>query len=179
MSLTLDIYYTGVSAPETGSGGQLLHEIVLPLGFEERTKARSLIVSWAPQLRVLGHPATAGFVSHCGWNSVLESISMGMPMLAYPFFADQPINSRYCVSVWRTALEFETTASDEEGRHYLERQEIAAKVKALVTEGEGVRGGAIAWGEAARKAVAVGGSSYLDMAAFVTDMYRRAHEATP
>lgn len=104
---------------------------------------------------------------------------MGMPMLAYPFFADQPINSRYCVSVWRTALEFETTTSDEEGRHYLERHEIAAKVKALVTEGEGVRGGAIAWGEAARKAVAVGGSSYLDMAAFVTDMYRRAHEATP
>ena len=76
------------------------------------------------------------------------------------------------------ALELETTASDE-GRNHLDRHEIAAKVKALVTpEVGGVRGAAIAWREAARKAIAVGGSSYLDMAAFVTDMYRRAQEAS-
>ncbi|EMS63886.1 UDP-glycosyltransferase 72B2 [Triticum urartu] len=57
----------------------------LPEGFLERTKDKGLAVAaWAPQVRVLSHPATAVFVSHCGWNSALESVAAGVPMVAWP-----------------------------------------------------------------------------------------------
>lgn len=148
---------------------------ILPLGFEERTKSRSLIVSWAPQLRVLGHPATAGFVTHCGWNSLLESISMGVPMLGYPYAADQPMNNRYNVSVWKLGLEFVGQPGG-----ILDRHEVAVKVKALLMdEGEGgLTARALAWKEVAQKTVNKGGASYHNTAAFVADMFRRAQGAS-
>ena len=147
---------------------------ILPPGFEERTKSRSLIVSWAPQLRVLGHPATAGFVTHCGWNSMLESISMGIPMLGYPIAADQPTNNRYNVSVWKLGLEFERQPGG-----ILDRHEVAAKVKALLMAKEGgLTARALAWKEVAQKTVNKGGSSYHNTAAFVADMFRRAQGAS-
>ena len=148
---------------------------ILPPGFEERTKSRSLIVSWAPQLKVLGHSATAGFVTHCGWNSVLESISMGVPMLGYPFAADQPLNNRYNVSVWKLGLEFERQPGG-----ILDRHEVAVKVKALLMAKEegGLTARALAWKEVAQKTVNKGGSSYHNTAAFVADMFRRAQGAS-
>ncbi|KQK21694.1 hydroquinone glucosyltransferase [Brachypodium distachyon] len=66
----------------------------LPEGFLERTKGRGLAVAaWAPQVRVLSHPATAAFVSHCGWNSTLESARSGVPVVALPLCADQMMNA--------------------------------------------------------------------------------------
>ncbi|XP_051138736.1 zeatin O-glucosyltransferase-like [Andrographis paniculata] len=72
----------------------MMTEIELPLGFEERVKDRAVVVrDWAPQLAVLGHPAIGGFMSHCGWNSSMESISMGVPIAAWPMHSDQPRNA--------------------------------------------------------------------------------------
>ena len=55
--------------------------------------SRFLIVDWAPQALILGHPATGVFISHCGWNSTLESMYSGVPILAWPMFADQKVNA--------------------------------------------------------------------------------------
>ncbi|KAL0334327.1 UNVERIFIED_CONTAM: Zeatin O-glucosyltransferase [Sesamum angustifolium] len=74
----------------------------LPEGLEERVKERGIIVrDWAPQLEILGHPSTAGFMSHCGWNSCIESISMGVPIATWPMHSDQPVNAVFVTKVLR------------------------------------------------------------------------------
>lgn len=68
-------------------------QLVLPKGFEERVKGIGLVVrEWAPQLEILSHSSTGGFMSHCGWNSCMESISTGVPIAAWPMHSDQPRN---------------------------------------------------------------------------------------
>ena len=67
---------------------------VLPEGFVERTKATGLVyLGWAPQLHILAHRAVRGFVSHCGWNSTIESISLVIPMIAWAYQADQMMSA--------------------------------------------------------------------------------------
>ncbi|KAL6977393.1 hypothetical protein U1Q18_026192 [Sarracenia purpurea var. burkii] len=65
---------------------------------------RGFIVKWAPQQEVLAHPATGGFWTHNGWNSTLESICEGVPMICSPFFGDQMVNARYVSEVWGIGL---------------------------------------------------------------------------
>jgi len=68
---------------------------LLKTGFEERTKDRGMIYSgWAPQVEILHHPAVGGFLSHSGWNSVLESICAGIPILSWPMVSEQKLICR-------------------------------------------------------------------------------------
>lgn len=76
----------------------------LPAGFLGRIRGRGLVVPWAPQTRVLGHVAVGVFVTHCGWNSLLESITGGVPMICRPFFGDQRINGRMLSHVLEIAI---------------------------------------------------------------------------
>ncbi|WVY98413.1 hypothetical protein V8G54_030564 [Vigna mungo] len=77
----------------------------LPIGFEERVNGLGVVVrDWAPQLEILSHPSTGGFMSHCGWNSCLESISMGVPMATWPMHSDQPRNAVFVTEVLKVGL---------------------------------------------------------------------------
>ncbi|CAL0317080.1 unnamed protein product [Lupinus luteus] len=72
----------------------------LPNGYEERVEGFGLVVrDWAPQLDILNHPSTGGFMSHCGWNSCIETITMGVPVAAWPMHSDQPRNSVFITHV--------------------------------------------------------------------------------
>ncbi|CAK9163047.1 unnamed protein product [Ilex paraguariensis] len=77
----------------------------LPSGFLERTKGVGLVVpSWAPQVQVLSHGSTGGFLSHCGWNSILESIVYGVPLIAWPLHAEQRTNAALLTDYLKVAL---------------------------------------------------------------------------
>ncbi|KAH6816582.1 hypothetical protein C2S51_021402 [Perilla frutescens var. frutescens] len=70
----------------------------LPEGFLEKVKDKGLVISrWAPQTKILGHPSIGGFVSHCGWSSVVETMYFGVPVIAMPMRADQPLNAQLVV----------------------------------------------------------------------------------
>ncbi|OIT19677.1 PREDICTED: zeatin O-glucosyltransferase-like [Nicotiana attenuata] len=82
-----------------------VRKVELPKGYEERVEGRGLIVrDWAPQLEILGHLSTGGFMSHCGWNSCMESISMGVPTIAWPMHSDQPRNAFLVTNVLKIGI---------------------------------------------------------------------------
>jgi len=105
----------------------------LPEGFVERTKGRGFLVpSWAPQPQVLAHQSTAGFLSHCGWNSILESVVNGVPFIAWPLFAEQKMNAFMLTRDIKVALRPKVSDNG-----LVERQEISSVVKSLMEGEEG------------------------------------------
>lgn len=91
------------------------------------TATQGQIVGWAPQQRVLSHPSVACFISHCGWNSTVESVSNGVPILCWPYFADQFINQSYICDIWEVGIGFERDANG-----IITRGEITNKVNKLL-----------------------------------------------
>ncbi|KAG7538570.1 UDP-glucuronosyl/UDP-glucosyltransferase [Arabidopsis suecica] len=101
----------------------------LPEGFSKLVAERGYIVKWAPQMEVLRHPAVGGFWSHCGWNSTLESIGEGVPMICRPFTGDQKVNARYLERVWRIGVQLEGE---------LDKGTVERAVERLLVDEEGV-----------------------------------------
>ncbi|XP_058221683.1 hydroquinone glucosyltransferase-like [Rhododendron vialii] len=105
----------------------------LPKEFLERTEGQGLVVpSWAPQIEVLRHGSTGGFLTHCGWNSTLESVVYGVPLIAWPLFAEQKMNAVMLNEDLHVALR---PKANEIGK--VEREEIARVVKELMEGEEG------------------------------------------
>ncbi|MED6194945.1 hypothetical protein PIB30_033358 [Stylosanthes scabra] len=86
---------------------------VLPPEFMEETKTRGLLSNWCPQEQVLGHPSIGVFLTHSGWNSTFESVCGGVPMICWPFFAEQQTNCRSCCKEWGIGLEIEDVRRDK------------------------------------------------------------------
>ncbi|XP_052210049.1 UDP-glycosyltransferase 90A1-like [Diospyros lotus] len=139
-----------------------------PDGLEERLKAKGkglIVRNWVDQRRILWHKATGGFLSHCGWNSVLESVSAGVPILAWPLIAEQSLNAKFVVEGLGAGIDWQKTtlqSSENNGvTTTVAREAICKGVQDLMwgREGEEARERAQGLGRLARRAVDQGGSS--------------------
>ncbi|PAN24403.1 hypothetical protein PAHAL_4G217700 [Panicum hallii] len=134
-------------------------------GFLQRVQGRGLVTkSWVEQDEVLRHPAVGLFVSHCGWNSVTEAASSGVPVLAWPRFADQRVNARVAA---RAGLGVWVERWSWEGEEAVVTAEDIAEQVAAVMGDEAVAEKAASVLEAAARAVADGGTSHRSLAEFV------------
>jgi UDP-glucoronosyl and UDP-glucosyl transferase len=139
--------------------------ILLPEGFMDRTKDRGMIIKkWAPQVEVLKHRSVGGFVSHCGWNSALEAVSCGVPMICWPLYAEQKMNKVFLVEDMKIGIKLK---GYDEG--FVRADELEAKVKWIIeSEGAGdLRNRMMEVKESATKAMKVGGSSFNAFAEFL------------
>ncbi|XP_062188794.1 anthocyanidin 3-O-glucosyltransferase 2-like [Phragmites australis] len=149
----------GTKAPTDGNLEELL-----PAGFLERTKERGFV--WpkrAPQKEILSHAAVGGFFTHCGWNSILESLWFGVPMVGWPYSAEQHYNAFTLVADMGVAVAMKV---DRKRNNSVEAAELERAVRTLMDGGKEsrkVRDRAMEMKAACRKAVEEGGSSYVSL----------------
>ncbi|RCV27230.1 hypothetical protein SETIT_5G308100v2 [Setaria italica] len=143
-------------------------DTLLPEGFLERTKDQGLVVkSWAPQVEVLGHRATGAFVTHCGWNSTLEGIVAGLPLICWPLYAEQRLNKVFIVEEMKLGVVLR--GYDEE---VVKAEEVEAKVRWVMDSegGRGLREHAAAEKSKAVQALNGGGSSQAAFVEFLNNL---------
>ena len=105
----------------------------LPNGFLKRTRGQGLVVpSWAPQIEILSHESIGGFLTHCGWNSTLESIVNGIPLVAWPLFAEQKLNAVMLSEDLKVALRPRV-----QDNGLVKREEVAEVIRSLIQDKEG------------------------------------------
>ncbi|XP_051138933.1 zeatin O-xylosyltransferase-like [Andrographis paniculata] len=158
--------------------GADVRRTLLPAGYEERLSGRAIVVrDWAPQPEILAHRSTGGFMTHCGWNSCLESLTRGVPMAAWPMHSDQPANALMVTEVLGAGfLVREYTAEAAVVR----APTVEAAVRRLMEseEGRAARKRAEEWAEKLRRATEDGGASRRELEAFLAHIYRPG-EAAP
>lgn len=140
---------------------------LVPEGFLNAVAGRGMVVPWSPQDRVLAHPSTACFLTHCGWNSTLETLAAGVPVVAFPQWGDQCTDAKYLVEEFKMGVRI---------RAPLRREAVRDAVDAAVAgpEADSMLANARAWSAAALTAVAPGGSSDRHVQAFVDEVLARA-----
>ncbi|XP_021724300.1 zeatin O-glucosyltransferase-like, partial [Chenopodium quinoa] len=141
-------------------------------GYEERIKDRGIVVKdWAPQLEILAHPSVGGLMSHCGWNSCMESMSMGVPILAWPMHSDQPMNSFFVSNMLRIGVLMRDWEHRDE---IVKSSEIENAVKTLMVSEKGMemKKRVEELDKAVRGSVAERGISYLERDAFIAHISR-------
>lgn len=156
-----------------GEGDNFLEE------FEKRMKESNkgyLIWGWAPQLLILENPAIGGLVTHCGWNTVVESVNAGLPMATWPLFAEHFFNEKLVVDVLKIGVPVgakEWRNWNEFGSEVVKREEIGNAIASLMSEEEedgGMRKRAKELSVAAKSAIKVGGSSHNNMKELIREL---------
>ncbi|KAI3522884.1 hypothetical protein L1887_00936 [Cichorium endivia] len=162
-----------------GSRTEEIEKWLVEDGFEERVKGRGVLIrGWAPQVLILSHPSVGAFLTHCGWNSTIEGICAGVPMITWPQFAEQFFNERLAVEVMGTGVgvgaESVIHLDDEDSAGVqVKREGVCKAVKTVMDEGEEGkerREKAKCFREMAEKALEEGGSSQLNMKLFIEDI---------
>lgn len=128
---------------------------ILPKEFCDEIKDRGYITSWCPQDKVLAHSSIGLFLTHCGWNSLIEAICGGKPIIGWPFFAEQQMNCRYACTTWGIGMEV---------NHDVKRGEIVELVKEMVEgdKAKKMKQNIMEWREKGLEATDIGGSSCND-----------------
>lgn len=136
---------------------------VLPEEYSKEVEGRAMMVGWCNQEQVLAHPAVGGFLTHSGWNSTIEGISEGVPMICWPFFAEQQTNCRYACTDWAMGLEIEGDVT---------REKVAELVKIMMEgeKGKELRKNALEWKDKAQAAAKPGGSSYHNLEFLINEL---------
>ncbi|XP_062156052.1 7-deoxyloganetin glucosyltransferase-like isoform X2 [Alnus glutinosa] len=136
---------------------------ILPPEFLVETRDRGLIASWCPQEEVLNHPSIGGFLTHCGWNSIIESVCAGVPMLCWPFFGDQQLNGRYTCNEWGIGMEINNGAN---------REEVGKLVRELMEgdTGKKMKKKVMEWKNLAEEATGSHGSSSINLNNLVNEV---------
>jgi hypothetical protein len=136
---------------------------VLPPEFVESTRGRCLLASWCEQEAVLRHEAVGVFLTHAGWNSTTESLSAGVPVLCWPFFAEQQTNCRYACTEWGVGME---VAGD------VRREALEARIREAMAgeQGREMRRRAGEWKDAAVRATQPGGRALTNLDDLIRDV---------
>ncbi|KAM3318121.1 hypothetical protein ACQJBY_035706 [Aegilops geniculata] len=151
----------------------------MPEGFAElmaRGRRGFIIRGWAPQLLILDHPAVDGFLTHCGWNSTLEAVSAGVPMVTWPRYADQLHNEQLVVEVLGVGVSITGGKDYASSQEVMAGEAIAESIARLMgnsEEGDAIREKAKDLGMKARCAVENGGSSYNDVGSLMDELMAR------
>ncbi|XP_058738086.1 UDP-glycosyltransferase 73C5-like [Vicia villosa] len=148
--------------------------------FEERNKGKGLLIrGWAPQMVILSHPSIGGFLTHCGWNSTLEGITVGVPMITWPLFADQFLNEKLVTQVLRIGVslgvEVPMKWGEEEKRGVVVKKEVIKEAIFNLMDEEDQeskerRERASELSEMAKRAVEKGGSSYINITLLIQEI---------
>ncbi|KAF3677651.1 Anthocyanidin 3-O-glucosyltransferase 5 [Capsicum annuum] len=159
----------------TGKGSDDTPEY-LPEGFLTRTKDFGLVIHmWTNQVGVLSHPSVGGFLSHCGWNSSIESITNGVPMIAWPLYAEQRLNATMLTEELGVAVRPEVLPT----KKVVEREEIEQLVRSVMLNKEGkellLRENLKKLKMSAEKALSAGGSSHASMCEVLKDIEKRIY----
>ncbi|KAI3672465.1 hypothetical protein L6452_38553 [Arctium lappa] len=139
----------------------------LPSEFLKETSGRGMLVGWCPQEQVINHRSIGGFLTHCGWNSTIESISSGVPMICWPFFSDQLTNCWLSCRKWGVAMEIEND---------VKRDEVEKLVIELMSKEKGkeMRKNAVDWKNKANNACTFPyGSSVVNLEKLIHQMQVR------
>ncbi|KEH20034.1 putative UDP-glucose glucosyltransferase [Medicago truncatula] len=144
----------------------------LPDGFLEETSGKGKVAKWCPQEQVLAHPSVACFMTHCGWNSSMEALTLGVPMLTFPAWGDQVTNAKFLVDVFEVGVRL--GYSQAENRLVCRDEVKKCLLEAMAgPKAEMLKQNTIKWKKAAEAAVAVGGSSDRHIDAFMEDIKTR------
>ncbi|KAJ7947861.1 Glycosyltransferase [Quillaja saponaria] len=142
----------------------------LPVGFKEAVSDRSMILTWCCQNQVLAHPAIGGFLTHCGWNSILESIWCKVPLLCFPLYTDQFTNRKLVVDDWKIGINL----SD---RKVVTKKEVSEKINRLMNGKSGndpYRTKFIELKKALENAWVANGTSLKNMDSFINGLKAKA-----
>ncbi|XP_075642724.1 7-deoxyloganetin glucosyltransferase-like [Castanea sativa] len=136
---------------------------IIPPEFVTETKDRGMLASWCPQEQILKHPSIGGFLTHSGWNSTLESVCCGVPMISWPFFGDQQTNCRYCCVEWGIAMEVDNN---------VQRDEVEKLVRELIDgeKGKEIKKNVMEWKTKAKDSTKPGGSSYQNLDKLIVEV---------
>ncbi|CAJ1939535.1 unnamed protein product [Sphenostylis stenocarpa] len=145
----------------------------LPDGFEKGMEGKGLIIrGWAPQLLILEHEAIGAFVTHCGWNSILEAVSAGVPMITWPIFADQFFNEKLVTEVLKIGVPVGAKKWVGVEGDNITWDAVEKAVKRITTgeEATDMRNRAMELSKLARRAMEEGGSSHSDLITLIEEL---------